>query len=138
MVSYLTSTHITGDILFSIVSVGYCLVKLTGHTASKQYVLEICFVTNIVASIGTYIIGHTYLDICDRPWDNRPSSHLVVIVEIPVLKVLISVTIVLGRLNLVELDLLIYAKQKQPGAVKKGVAKQSKIKNIEALVRACG
>ena len=29
------------------------------------------------------------------------------------------------------------AKQKQPG-VKKGTAKQSRIKSIEALVRACG
>ena len=31
-------------------------------------------------------------DICDRPRENRPSSHLVLIVEIPVLKVLISIT----------------------------------------------
>ena len=30
-----------------------------------------------------------------------------------------------------------YVKQKQLGAVKKGVAKQSRIKSIEALVRAC-
>ena len=30
--------------------------------------------------------------ICDRPRENRPSSHLVLIVEIPVLKVLISIT----------------------------------------------
>ena len=31
-----------------------------------------------------------------------------------------------------------YAKQKQPRAVKKGMAKQSRIKSIEALVRVCG
>ena len=30
--------------------------------------------------------------ICDHPQENRPSSHLGMIVEIPVLKVLISVT----------------------------------------------
>ena len=30
--------------------------------------------------------------ICDRPRENRPSSHMVMIAEIPVLKVLISVT----------------------------------------------
>ena len=29
---------------------------------------------------------------CDPPWENRPSSHLVMIVEIPVLKVVFSVT----------------------------------------------
>ena len=29
-------------------------------------------------------------DICDRPRENRPSSHLEMIVEIPVLKVVIS------------------------------------------------
>ena len=29
---------------------------------------------------------------CDHPWENQPSSHLVVIVDIPVLKFLISVT----------------------------------------------
>ena len=28
--------------------------------------------------------------ICDRPRENRPSSHLVMIVEIPVLKILIA------------------------------------------------
>ena len=31
-------------------------------------------------------------DICDRPRENRPSSHLGMIVEIPVLKVVISIT----------------------------------------------
>ena len=30
--------------------------------------------------------------ICDPPWENRPSSHLVMIVEIPILKFLIGVT----------------------------------------------
>ena len=30
--------------------------------------------------------------ICDRPRENRPSSHLGMIVEIPILKVLISIT----------------------------------------------
>ena len=30
--------------------------------------------------------------ICDRPQENRPSFHLVMIVEIPVLKFLIGVT----------------------------------------------
>ena len=30
--------------------------------------------------------------ICDYPWENQPSSHLVMIVEIPVLKILIGVT----------------------------------------------
>ena len=33
-----------------------------------------------------------YLFICDRPWENRPSSHLGMIVEIPVLKIVISIT----------------------------------------------
>ena len=30
--------------------------------------------------------------ICDHPWENQPSSHLGMIVEIPVLKVVISIT----------------------------------------------
>ena len=60
--------------------------------------------------------------ICDLPRENRPSSHLVMIVEIPVLKFLIGVTIgygiyylwcnqlllVFGRLSLVELDTTVY------------------------------
>ena len=33
-----------------------------------------------------------YSIICDLPWENRPSSHLVMIVEIPVLKFLIGIT----------------------------------------------
>ena len=32
------------------------------------------------------------MHICDRPWENRPSSHLGMIVEIPILKVVISIT----------------------------------------------
>ena len=32
------------------------------------------------------------LDICDRPRENRPSSHLGMIVEIRVLKIVISIT----------------------------------------------
>ena len=31
-------------------------------------------------------------NICDRPRENRPSSHLGMIVEIPILKVVISIT----------------------------------------------
>ena len=38
------------------------------------------------------LISVNVLDICDRPRENRPSSHLVLIVEIPVLKVLTSIT----------------------------------------------
>ena len=50
-----------------------------------------------------------FIYICDRPQEKRPSSHLVIIVEIPVLKFLISVTsfcLLLGRLYLAELDLV--------------------------------
>ena len=49
---------------------------------------------NIVAKAlyALYIINKTEHFICDRPQENRPSSHLVLIVEIPVLKVLISIT----------------------------------------------
>ena len=40
-----------------------------------------------------YITTFDYgFDICDRPRENRPSSHLRMIVEIPVLKVVISIT----------------------------------------------
>ena len=35
---------------------------------------------------------YTYMSICDRPWENRPSSHLGMIMEIPVLKAVISIT----------------------------------------------
>ena len=48
----------------------------------------------------------------DLPWENRPSSHLVMIVEIPVLKFLIGIAnqllLVLGRLSLIELDTIVY------------------------------
>ena len=43
----------------------------------------------------------------NRPWENQPSSHLVMTVEIPILKVLFSVyqlMLVLGQLCFVELD----------------------------------
>ena len=33
-----------------------------------------------------------FCTICDRPQENRPSSHLGMIVEIPVLKIIISIT----------------------------------------------
>ena len=32
------------------------------------------------------------MHICDRPQENRPSLHLGMIVEIPILKVVISIT----------------------------------------------
>ena len=39
-----------------------------------------------------WICHHMIMNICNHPRENRPSSHLVMIVEIPVLKVLVSVT----------------------------------------------
>ena len=38
------------------------------------------------------MIANKVIVICDRPRENRPSSHLGMIVEIPVLKVVISIT----------------------------------------------
>ena len=45
---------------------------------------------NILA-VGA-MVTFVQLDICDRPRENRPSSHLGMIVEISVLKVVISIT----------------------------------------------
>ena len=47
----------------------------------------------------------------DLPRENRPSSHLVMIVEIPVFKIFNwynQLLLVLGRLSLVELDTIVY------------------------------
>ena len=46
----------------------------------------------IFVVVTTYDLKLSTCIICDRPRENRPSSHLVLIVEIPVLKVLISIT----------------------------------------------
>ena len=58
--------------------------------------------------IQRILTGYVAPNKCDLPRENRPSSHLVMIVEIPVLKFLIGITLVLGRLSLVELDTIVY------------------------------
>ena len=52
--------------------------------------LLVCLVVSINCVV-LYVINCCKIDICDRPWENRPSSHLGMIVEIPVLKVVISI-----------------------------------------------
>ena len=51
-------------------------------------IFNMCFLVSIVSLGGAEIKYH----ICDLPRENRPSSHLVMIVEIPVLKFLIGIT----------------------------------------------
>ena len=56
-----------------------------------------CFSNYECTRAGTHARTRTQADmhtciICDLPRENRPSSHLVMIVEIPVLKFLIGAT----------------------------------------------
>ena len=48
--------------------------------------------SKVLALAGTKDSGKRYIANCDRPRENRPSSHLEMIVEIPVLKIVISIT----------------------------------------------
>ena len=47
---------------------------------------------NFCLALKLLFLNFLVLHICDLPRENRPSSHLVMIVEIPVLKFLIGVT----------------------------------------------
>ena len=53
--------------------------------------LYMCFVI-VITFLLQYEMQHNDDRICDRPRENRPSSHLGMIVEIPILKVVISIT----------------------------------------------
>ena len=52
-----------------------------------EILMHISFVTGQLTFSFPFKANH----ICDRPRENRPSSHLGMIVEIPVLKVVISI-----------------------------------------------
>ena len=54
-------------------------------------------ITQIILALGIPALNNAFSpcfmnNICDRPRENRPSSHLGMIVEIPILKVVISIT----------------------------------------------
>ena len=64
-------------------------VAVVVSTAVAAAVAATAVVATVVVALTLAIVGD---NICDRPRENQPSSHLVMIVEIPVLKFLIGVT----------------------------------------------
>ena len=53
--------------------------------------VSIIKINYILLNVNNYICIHAYI-ICDRPRENRLSLHLGMIVKIPILKVVISIT----------------------------------------------